>query len=69
MAIHFELHYTKSQMVAMLCFATMFLMIGYNINDCEKADYYESQRITASIASYHLGEVLVYKSYVINLFH
>ncbi|XP_065062388.1 uncharacterized protein LOC135689165 [Rhopilema esculentum] len=63
MAIHFELHYTKSQMVAMLCFATMFLMIGYNINDCEKADYYESRRITASIASYHLGEIKVDKPF------
>ena len=61
MSTTFELlHCTKNQMLALLpllCFAMMFLIIGYSINDCTSRVKYEPKRITASIASNHLGEV------------
>jgi len=65
MALHFELHYTKSQMLAMLCFATIFLILGYAFNDCKSSkDFGIPTRITASIAQYHLGEIRVDKPFV-----
>ena len=68
MSVTFELHYTKNQMLALLCFAMMFLIIGYSINDCKSSVNHEPKRITASIASYHLGEVRIGNKYVLMMF-
>ena len=61
MALHFEWHYTKSQMLAMVCFATIFLILGYAVNDCRNGEGFRTPtQITASIAQYHLGEVILF---------
>lgn len=49
-------------MLAMLCFAFIFLMLGYAIKDCQDLSK-KPTRITASIAKYHLGEVRIDKPF------